>query len=209
MELPDRDERDDDAGLLLSLLLSMLRLELLGFIDDEIPEEFWQRVRDETESNLTLILLGVFLASARFHGATSETILAEAVRFAQANAGNAAGSFTETSRERIEKILAEWESRRANGETIPETEIAERTQSVFGDARAELLGVTAVTVAQTGGGEYAMNQNSGDTWVAVGDERTCPTCGGLDGTTRAEWGKSYPSGPPAHPVCRCFISYAV
>lgn len=42
-------------------------------------------------------------------------------------------------------------------------------------------------------------------WIATGDERTCPTCGPLDGTTVPVL-EDFPLGnPPAHPLCRCTI----
>lgn len=51
---------------------------------------------------------------------------------------------------------------------------------------------------------YAANADilSGYQWLTARDERVCPTCRGLDGTTY-KFNDSY--RPPAHPSCRCSV----
>lgn len=44
-------------------------------------------------------------------------------------------------------------------------------------------------------------------WNTQRDERVCPICSPLNGTTQAVWGKQFPNGAPAHYRCRCFMTY--
>lgn len=44
-------------------------------------------------------------------------------------------------------------------------------------------------------------------WHTSQDDRVCPICRPLHGRPRDEWQSVFPLGPPAHPVCRCFIDY--
>ena len=44
-------------------------------------------------------------------------------------------------------------------------------------------------------------------WNTQRDERVCPICSPLNGTTQSVWGKQFPSGAPAHFRCRCFMTY--
>ncbi len=45
-------------------------------------------------------------------------------------------------------------------------------------------------------------------WVTEQDDAVCGICGPLHKTTADKWG-DYDAGPPAHPVCRCYIDYEV
>ncbi len=45
-------------------------------------------------------------------------------------------------------------------------------------------------------------------WVTEQDDAVCGVCGPLHGKPADTWGQ-FDSGPPAHPVCRCFINYEV
>lgn len=44
-------------------------------------------------------------------------------------------------------------------------------------------------------------------WQTESDDRVCPRCSPLDGTTEEIWGKVFPEGPgeEAHPNCRCSL----
>lgn len=44
-------------------------------------------------------------------------------------------------------------------------------------------------------------------WNTQRDERVCPICSPLNGKTQDVWGKQFPNGTPAHPRCRCFLTY--
>lgn len=44
-------------------------------------------------------------------------------------------------------------------------------------------------------------------WTTARDDRVCPICGPLDGRRYEIWRETFPSGPPAHPNCRCGLIY--
>ena len=46
-------------------------------------------------------------------------------------------------------------------------------------------------------------------WRTQQDEKVCPICSPLNGTNQRVWGDKYPSGPPSHPNCRCFLIYHI
>lgn len=43
-------------------------------------------------------------------------------------------------------------------------------------------------------------------WIPERDSRTCKICKAMGGTYEEFWSAHFPSGPPAHPNCRCFLS---
>lgn len=221
MELPDRDDRDDEAYALLLLLLRRYQDELqqlLGRPPDvrQVPSEFWTRVERDTGDELSMILLATFLASAAHHGAESvehSTAAALAgVGWAAGQAQRVALGFTQTSRRLLERLGAEWLDRFLTGEPVSATEIRDQTEDIFGETRAIRLASDAVTAGQTAGGEWAVAAMSelspDDTWHTVADEKVCPVCEPLDSLPRSQWEQSVPSGPPAHPMCRCWIVYS-
>jgi hypothetical protein len=95
----------------------------------------------------------------------------------------------------------------------------------FGPVRAEMIAVTEVTNAASAA-EVVIGERLHDEgvdmiaiWKTRNDEAVCPICGPLDGKKAAGYrGKRTPywinpvSGgeinhPPAHPRCRCWISW--
>lgn len=82
-------------------------------------------------------------------------------------------------------------------------------EPVFGAARIERIAATEVTRALSEGvmaAERYLRELGLETrlvWVTARDERVCPICGALDGTTRDVWAEQFPAGPPAHVHCRC------
>lgn len=82
----------------------------------------------------------------------------------------------------------------------------------FDRARAETIGVTETTdLASQGYIEAAdsIEELTGEItelwWVTARDDRVCPICGPLHQTKRDRWSLKFPSGPPAHPNCRCTL----
>lgn len=86
---------------------------------------------------------------------------------------------------------------RVRSERIARTELAAAHNGVIDDA---------MTAARADG---AFEGRVVRVWSAQPDERTCPTCGPLDGVETAP-GQPWPGGhdlPPAHPSCRCVVLY--
>lgn len=80
-----------------------------------------------------------------------------------------------------------------------------------GEERAELIAVTEITLAVSAGltllnalYRRIYQVQVEERWFTQQDERVCPICGPLHGTTRETWGTRFPDGPPAHPRCRCY-----
>lgn len=46
-------------------------------------------------------------------------------------------------------------------------------------------------------------------WVTAGDAAVCPICSPLNQREYEQWQERFPNGPPAHPNCRCFLSYGM
>lgn len=46
-------------------------------------------------------------------------------------------------------------------------------------------------------------------WVTAGDAAVCRICSPLNQLEYERWRERFPNGPPAHPNCRCFLSYGM
>lgn len=45
-------------------------------------------------------------------------------------------------------------------------------------------------------------------WITEADGRVCALCGPLHNREYETWAATFPEGPPAHPNCRCYLSYS-
>lgn len=74
-------------------------------------------------------------------------------------------------------------------------------------ARVEMIARTEVLRASNAGAMAVYEANAdvlaGVEWLATKDERTCPTCGALDGQ---QWALDKAPQPPDHPRCRCTLA---
>ena len=73
-------------------------------------------------------------------------------------------------------------------------------------ARVEMVARTEILRSSNAGAAAIYEQNadilSAVEWLATNDERTCPTCGVLDGQ---QWAVGKAPQPPDHPRCRCTL----
>jgi len=207
--LKDRDKREDSFRKRLTSLSAKHRKELEKLLGDppnpdNVPQEFWDRVERETEEQITLALLLIFLMGFRQHAPKEpkETALDEAKKYATEQARKLASQFTVHSKKLANKIR-----------DIGKKETKAKVKSIFGPERAEGIAVTETTAATSQAGERAVVRTVGftsnDTWFTENDARVCPICAPLHNTKRVVWGAQFPEGPPAHPVCRCWIHYAL
>lgn len=208
MEIPNRDKLEAEYFRNLNQLSSRHRRELKALLGDSpdlgrVPQAFWQKVEKEREDEIAAILILLFLlAGDRMRqGTNATTSEQQAETFARTHARRVSSSYTRHSIERLTTKLSE-------PEPPPTGQIVD---DVFSDERDENIVVTTTTEARQAGAEDAVQEfnatSPDDTWVTEKDARVCPICRPLDGTKRDNWTRKFPSGPPAHPRCRCEISY--
>lgn len=99
----------------------------------------------------------------------------------------------------------------AANNAVTEEEAEDLANVVFGPNRASDVAVTETTTAASAGGEAAIESTVGtsakDVWRTERDAKVCAICYPLHGTYREDWEKEFPTGPPSHVNCRCWIEY--
>lgn len=93
----------------------------------------------------------------------------------------------------------------------PEIPPEEEPKPEFTEADAERIAVTTTTQVHSDGEIDAskdVESRTGKRLVATWftEPGACPICRPLEGTIR-EWRTKFPSGPPAHPHCRCHLEW--
>ena len=191
-----------------------------------VPEDFWQRIRQEIEEESAVMIYLLFLASAtQDHdriapGLTVEVAEPLATDFARQRAQTLAGQFIDASRKKLGKFDG---SGIVDGQEVTREAVKDATETVFGESRAERMGVTEATEAATKGG---------DTWKRETEQREgrriiaywahsgyrprghanatvdpCTICSPLEGRKLDDLPPQFQTGPPGHPICDCFIKY--
>lgn len=212
MELSDRDkyERQLEAGFVrMSRKLQTELRSLMGGSGDasSVPESFWAKVESEVRDNISTVILLVWMRSALEHGLPRSLADTTGAAWAANRATETAKDFALHSRDSLATA----------------TDVQSTASTLFSDARASRLAATEVSAAQTAGGEAWKERAEaelGRTVQAVWRHSTrrprghsgaikspCPVCTPIEGTARGVWGRLFPSGPPAHPHCDCFIEY--
>lgn len=238
MQLSNRDELESEFAARVSRLTGEFRnraIDLIGSPPDfaKLDAGFWSDVENEMKRELSIALLLVFAQSAAEHGASASVYEPTALTYSLTRSAVVARSFSVNSQGRVaassmrlrmpsyipQPSSSPFPSRspKARPEVVPvpdlsPAEIADEVAKIFGPTRAEAIAVTETTAAQHAGGEAAVNANLGleemDLWITRQDEKVCPICQPLDRLPRSRWTSQQPSGPPAHPNCRCYIEFA-
>ncbi len=227
MELPNRTSHERAYIKRLSRLNQRHKRELrqlLGSPPDpsRVPMSFWEKVeREQMEENLLMMYL-IFIASASFHafgtespaGRDADELQSAAETYAAGRAAAVARSYAETGRDRLETLQRDIDGR-VTPIAIGQLEVA--LDKILGPARAEAVGTSETTAAQTAGGEAGIEATVGidqaDLWINHPElSRTgpCPICEPLHMLPRSVWESSFPEGPgpSVHPGCVCTIRYA-
>lgn len=128
-----------------------------------------------------------------------------ASKWSNAYAQRLADQITNTTSEALARALA-------NPDPQARREAIDR---ILGRERAENISAGEVTAGISRGESDAAETIRNETGTRlvplweIEDRDACPVCRPLDGTTRSIWGRRFPLGPPAHPVCRCGLRWGI
>lgn len=228
-DLPNRTQTEEQFARSISRLMATHRQELIQLLGNppdinRIPREYWDRVQQQTEDELSAVLMLIMMRQARItlekipdsptlHREQAIARVENSARIvADHRAQQLAQSYVETSQQQLDRAQQQWNERLGAGEEIDSGEIHDTATNIFGPTRAENIAVTETTSSASQGGELTVRatvgENDGDTWFTEADGRVCPFCAPLHNNPRSRWERFYPDGPPAHPRCRCWIRYA-
>jgi len=219
-DVPDRTVREDEIAVAIGLLFDeIVETDRVNWVALEIGiQSILRQSLDDTHATMYLLLL-------------SDTVPGVEAVTANAEAGfNATRYADRRSREVARGVVGRLQQGLQNGKSA---------ESIFTQSRADSIAATETTAAASAGEQAARQElEAGDstaigalaifgmlagetdavdkiqhdvveTWETEDDARVCPICAPLDGMKRDKWGNEFPTGPPAHPNCRCWLSYEV
>lgn len=182
-------------------------------------ERFWQSIRDTIldVASERAVVAAVSAGDIDTWNLIDERMVDYAESYYTSAAADNVGSvpnLNQTSRERVGRIVGEWQRG-----VLPATgldglpELIRNLEPVFGASRAESIAVTETTRIFTEGIRAAEADNEFTTqweWLTSEDEAVCPLCGPRAGMRIAKNAQGFTVGelttyPPAHPRCRCQI----
>jgi len=228
-DLPNRPKTEEEFARAMSRMMASQRQELIRLLGNppdmrRVPDEFWQRVQQQAEDELSAILIVIMMQQARItlgmipdkptldRDVAIRRIDTTARVIADHRSSQMAESYVETSRQQLEQAQQRWDAAIDAGEEISDADIHDTATNIFGPTRSENIAITETTNAASQGGEITVRATVGesdnDTWFTEADGRVCPFCAPLHQASRTRWERFYPDGPPAHPRCRCWIQYA-
>ena len=138
-------------------------------------------------------------------GVDWELVNADVLTLARSEATRLATQVTATTQAQAATLIADWIE---TGGTLDE--LSEALTALYPEPRARMIAATEVTRLYATGNAAAWKASgvvSKLEWMTAADERVCPICGVLDGTT---YDIEAPERmPPAHPSCRCWLAPVV
>lgn len=232
--LTDRDELSAPSRQELEKLAKKHRAEfkrLLGSPPDprNVPAEFWERVRKENEDALVALLLLIFLASYNSHRTWGDIAKPEsdaprdkiAGQWTSRRAKDVAAGINERSIQMTDTAGKSWSVKTKRGDKIPDSELDDLADSIFGDDRIGSIVHTEGQQAVVEGGDSAVIHTSKETgikvsryWGHIGARapghsnariNPCPVCSPREGMPQSRWGGLWPG--QCHPNCDCFVVY--
>lgn len=219
--VPNRSELERKYGKVMAGILRRQMGELLELMGDppdlsKVPPDFWARHGKEAEAKLRPFGEKVYLEAA-------ERMLAEvpvgvdwalvneaAMTWADEYTYNLVTGINSTSQRVLQRSVSQYFQ-----EAMTQGELRKRLSGTFGPVRAEMIARTEVTRAAVEG-ERATVKEADDIlsqhgvapmvpfWQTRNDEIVCPICGPKHNKEIKD--DEY---PPAHPRCRCWITYKI
>jgi hypothetical protein len=177
---------------------------LLGNPPDpsNVPQSFWSRVEAEHKRTLSGVLLLAFMAGADEWSDGD----VDGSEWSDDQAEWTAKRYTDTSRERLERLADEWhDDAPLSGELrhgLSGIFGADRDATVYGTEITRGMGAGVVQAAKASP-EYQDGRLS-IVWRLGPREKHCPICLRLADTDESVWGLEVDS-PPIHPVCGCYL----
>ena len=225
MEVPNRDQEEAALVLLLLPIFDQWTGDLerlVGFIP---WDAYRQRVQEALSQRLASVFLYIVLRfeAERAANFDMDAMAAAAVGWATSRASEVATGLVNSVRGSYNDLVATIFSGGPVGAGSASSNAAqarEAISSLLTRERAVTISSTEITAAQSAGQIRAVQEYQARTgllldgiWIVelngLGqpDSRVCPVCRPLHGTGREVWGGKFPGGPPAHPRCRCTLTY--
>lgn len=230
MELPDRYALEAQFAAKLARLTTRQRVRLRALMGSppnpkNVPPAFWDEVRREMEDEAAVALYLLFLSSATFHAEAAEgkkepglvagSFDNAAQSWGRNRAATLATSYAATARDVFAETMAALKQQQEAGQRVTRQQFEDELTKIFGPAKAEQIARTETTAAQSAGGEAGVESTVGvsaaDVWLnhpELSRSGPCPTCKPLHNTTRVQWARQFPAGPPCHLNCVCSIKYS-
>jgi len=133
---------------------------------------------------------------------------AEAVEWATGYGYDLVTGLTNTTRTLVSRATAAF----METPGMTRADLVGMLEPAFGSVRAEMIAVTEVTRAasQSTNIHQRLLAHQGiqmrRVWQTRHDSLVCEICGPLNGQPEDVWHIQFPSGPPAHPRCRCGLA---
>lgn len=217
--MPDVQSRAKREAQLTSLLLranSRHRQEIetaLGIPPDpsRVPPSLLERIEQEINTAALALLLLMYLDA--FDG------MGKAFRQVSPSRSTAERNADDWATARARQVSRQWRENTQNGlnglgRLNTPAEVSGRLDTIFGEGRASTIATTETTGAISAGeADFAgqVLEMEGDvmfaTWQTEEDARVCPVCAPLNDKPQTDWDGDFPTGPPAHPNCRCYLVY--
>ena len=219
---PNARAKDEIERELLRLLKEALGsqfeeiLRLLGDPPDltKLPPDFWTKLTAEMAAKARPILEKAARQAAKRMiveegiGVDWTLVAEDAARWASQYSYELVTGITNTTQRILRDNVARFIQE--PGRTIGD--LAKDLEPCFGKMRAQMIGVTETTRAFSEGTNITQKRlEESDIrmtriWNTCVDEIVCPVCGPLEGKPETEWANNFPTGPPAHPNCRCWAT---
>ncbi|MEE9472360.1 MAG: hypothetical protein V3V82_00065 [Acidimicrobiia bacterium] len=208
-DLPSRQRHEDEMVVALMLIFSQWENRVTtGGVD-------WDRFGGEVS-----VAVEPPLREAHQHAAEQVAKIAghtvppgdvsrEAAEWADRASREVGASMAATSRDRA----AEAESQSLDAMS-PAAAFTTLMAAQFARTRAVNVSMTEITRAVSAGEtsflvrfDLETSSTTKSFWITELDARVCPICSPLHNVSETVYGREFPSGPPAHPRCRCFLEH--